>query len=259
MRLAQLARKLSLKSTAIVDFLATQGVVLEDSANAKIDELHARTVIAHFAPALLEAEAEAIAREQEVVEASLTAETIELPAVIEMVKLFEEESATEAETETTLSVETVEELPDVIRAPKIELSGLKVLGKIELPEKKKKEEQEVSPTGDVLEIEGTEPRLKPREKKLTDRKRAERPKRNSLSEARERERREQEEKRKAEEEKRKELRKQKYLQTRQAKTPLRVEKVKVEKEIKKAPAKRKKEEPVSLLTRFMRWLTSNQA
>jgi hypothetical protein len=257
MRLAQLARKLSLKSTAIVDFLATQGVVIEDSANAKIDELHVRTVIAHYAPALLEAEAEAIAQEQEVLEASFNRETTELPEVTEMVNPSEEEKV--VETETASSIETVEELPDVIRAPKIELSGLKVLGKIELPEKKKKEEQDASLAGDELEIESTEPRIKPHEKKLTDRKRAERPKRNPLSEARERERREQEEKRRAEEEKRKELRKQKYLQTRQAKAPSRVEKVKVEKEIKKAPVKKKKEEPVSLLTRFMRWLTSNQA
>ncbi len=256
MRLAQLARKLSLKSTAIVDFLATQGVVIEDSPNAKIDELHVRSVITHFAPALLEAEAEAIVQEQELLEATVNTETITMPPVIEIAKPIAEEK--EAATDIILPVETVEELPDVIRAPKIELSGLKVLGKIELPEKKKKEEQEASLTGDVLETEATEPRIKPREKKLTDRKRAERPKRNPLSEARERERREQEEKRKAEEEKRKELRKQKYLQTRQAKAPSRVEKVKVEKEIKKAPTKKKKEEPVSLFTRFMRWLTSNQ-
>lgn len=257
MRLAQLARKLSLKSTAIIDFLATQGVAIEDSPNTKIDESHVRSVITHFAPALLEAEVEAISREQDVVETSLKNESIEVPATIEITEAIE--AVKETEIEVAPTTETIEELPDVIRAPKIELSGLKVLGKIELPEKKKKEEQEASLGGEVLETESTEPRIKPREKKLTDRKRAERPKRNPLSEARERERREQEEKRKAEEEKRKELRKQKYLQTRQAKAPSRVEKIKVEKEIKKAPIKKKKEESVSLFTRFMRWLTSNQA
>ncbi|GCC52368.1 hypothetical protein SanaruYs_26050 [Chryseotalea sanaruensis] len=257
MRLAQLARKLSLKSTAIVDFLAAQGVAIDDSPNAKVDEVHARAVISHFAPALLDVE-ETIPHEPENTLEAPKEETIEIPEPSDESEVMEE--VDEVENEVASSIETVEELPDVIRAPKIELSGLKVLGKIELPEKKKKEESEViNESGEVLIEESvTEPRIKPREKKFTDRKRIERPRRNTLSEARERERREEEEKRKAEEEKRKELRKQKYLQTRQAKAPSRAEKVKVEKEVKKAPAKKKKEESVSLLTRFMRWLTSNQ-
>lgn len=257
MRLAQLARKLSLKSTAIVDFLAAQAVVIEDSPNTKIDEVHVHAVLAHFAPALLETEVEAIAQEQDDTQSAIMDEPSQAPEPFESPALMEEVS--QVQTESVSGIEAVEELPDVIRAPKIELSGLKVLGKIELPEKKKKEETEVVDTeGNAVETDATAPRIRPREKKLTDRKRAERPRRNPLSEEREREKREEEEKRKAEEEKRKELRKQKYLQTRQAKAPSRVEKVKVEKEIKKAPAKKKKEESVSLLTRFMRWLTSNQ-
>jgi hypothetical protein len=257
MRLAQLARKLSLKSTAIVDFLAAQGVAIDDSPNAKVDEVHARAVISHFAPSLFDVE-ETIAAEPEYASEVIKVEPIETSEPSDESEVMEE--VNETETEADLSIETIEALPDVIRAPKIELSGLKVLGKIELPEKKKKEETEViNEAGEVvIEESATEPRIKPREKKLTDRKRIERPRRNTLSEARERERREEEEKRKAEEEKRKELRKQKYLQTRQAKAPSRAEKVKVEKEVKKAPAKKKKEESVSLLTRFMRWLTSNQ-
>jgi hypothetical protein len=257
MRLAQLARKVSVKSTAIVDFLAAQAVVIEDNPNTKIEEEYVRTILAHFAPALLEAEieVEVLATTQDAAIAVVEAEPQQEVVQEQLPVMTTEESVAEASiTPTTVT----EELPDIIRAPKIELSGLKVLGKIELPEKKKKEEPEAGATGDVLDIESTEPRFRPREKKLTDRKRAERPKRNPLSEARERERREQEEKRKAEEEKRKELRKQKYLQTRQAKAPTRTEKVKVEKEVKKAPAKKKKEESISLLTRFLRWLTSNQ-
>ncbi|NBP70370.1 MAG: hypothetical protein EBU52_16715 [Cytophagia bacterium] len=256
MRLAQLARKVSVKSTAIVDFLAAQAVVIEDNPNTKIEEEHVRLVLTHFAPALLEAEITALATAQE--EASTIAEAEPPQEVVqEDVPVMTSENSVVEVPAAPITV--TEELPDIIRAPKIELGGLKVLGKIELPEKKKKEEPEAAgTTGDVLDIESTEPRIKPREKRLTDRKRAERPKRNPLSEARERERREQEEKRKAEEEKRKELRKQKYLQTRQAKAPARVEKVKVEKEVKKIPLKKKKEESVSLLTRFLRWLTSNQ-
>lgn len=256
MRLAQLARKVSVKSTAIVDFLAAQAVVIEDNPNTKIEEEHVRLVLTHFAPALLEAEITALATVQEEVPTIVEAEPRQEVVQEDVPLMTTEESVVEV---PAAPITVTEELPDIIRAPKIELSGLKVLGKIELPEKKKKEEPEAGTTGDVLDIESTEPRIRPREKKLTDRKRAERPKRNPLSEARERERREQEEKRKAEEEKRKELRKQKYLQTRQAKAPARVEKVKVEKEVKKAPVKKKKEESVSLLTRFLRWLTSNQS
>jgi hypothetical protein len=256
MRLAQLARKVSVKSTAIVDFLAAQAVVIEDNPNTKIEEEHVRMILSHFAPALLENELTALATTQDEIPAAVENESPQAEVQEEVPAIITEEPAVEAPADTTT---VTEELPDIIRAPKIELSGLKVLGKIELPEKKKKEEPEATgTTGDVLDIESTEPRIRPREKKLTDRKRAERPKRNPLSEARERERREQEEKRKAEEEKRKELRKQKYLQTRQAKAPVRAEKVKVEKEMKKTPVKKKKEESVSLLTRFLRWLTSNQ-
>jgi hypothetical protein len=255
MRLAQLARKVSVKSTAIVDFLAAQAVVIEDNPNTKIEEEHVRLILTHFAPALLEAEITALATAQEEASTIVEAEPQQEVVQEDVPVMTTEESVVEV---PAAPITVTEELPDIIRAPKIELSGLKVLGKIELPGKKKKEEPEAGTTGDVLDIESTEPRIRPREKKLTDRKRAERPKRNPLSEARERERREQEEKRKAEEEKRKELRKQKYLQTRQAKAPARVDKVKVEKEVKKAAVKKKKEESVSLLTRFLRWLTSNQ-
>lgn len=251
MRLAQLARKLSVKSSAIVDFLAEQTFVIEDSPNTKVDDEHVRIVLAHFAPQLLEAEVAAIAEESDEV-----LEEIKQEPVQEVMSTSPEEIPATIDT----PLPAAEELPDIIRAPKIELSGLKVLGKIELPEKKKKEETEIiTTTNEGAETSEVEPTLKPREKRLTDRKRADRPRRNPLAEAREREQREEEERRKAEEEKRKELRKQKYLQTRQAKAPVRSEKVKTEKEVKKTPSKKKKEESVSLFTRFMRWLTSNQS
>ncbi len=253
MRLAQLARKLSIKPSAIVAFMAEQSVVLEDNANTKIEDAHVSIVINHFAPTMLEAEVKAIAEQVDepqneiiTIEEVVVSET-SLPDPIVTESLSAESTDTESQ-----------ELPDIIRAPKVELSGLKVLGKIELPEKKKKEEVTADANAAELMDANAEQKPKGRERKTIDRKRTERPKRNPLAEARERELREAEERKKAEEEKRKELRKQNYLKTRQAKVPARTEKTKVAKEPKKSPAKKQKQESVGLFTRFMRWLTSNQ-
>lgn len=250
MRLAQLARKLSVKPTDILEFLATQSIAMENSANTKVEEDHTRLVITHFAPHLLEVQVEELAHEEdeaipepepEIVLAAVTEEFVAEPSV-------EEEKAPLPENE--------EELPDIIRAPKIELTGLKVLGKIELPEKKKKEEvaiegqeqpvEEVT-TGKTAEI----PVRKPRREK--ERKPERRVSRNILEEARERERKAAEEKRKIERERKKELRTQNYLKKVQTGTP--VKKTKSEVTFVPKPVIKKKE-PTSLWGKFVKWLTS---
>lgn len=248
-----MARKLSIKPSAIVAFMAEQSVTLEDNANTKIEDAHVRIIIHHFAPAMLEEEVTAIAEQVDEIQNQPNPVEDVLVAEAPIQKLSIPEHFIEDPTS-----DAPQELPDIIRAPKVELSGLKVLGKIELPEKKKKEESAVESISGESAESNSEQKPKNRERKTIDRKRTERPKRNPLAEARERELREEAERKKAEEEKRKELRKQNYLKTRQAKVPVRTEKVKVVKEVKKSPAKKQKKESVGLFTRFMRWLTSNQ-
>lgn len=257
MRLAQLARKLSVKSTDIIQFLATQSIQLEDTANTKVEDDQVRLVYSHFAPGLFDAPVESVEEErmqEEVQEpvAEQAQQVLEDTIVEELNPSVEEPQAIAG----SATEETVESLPDIIRAPKIELSGLKVLGKIELPEKKKKEEvaaKEGEEGSSVQEAEKSEvlPLRKPRREK--ERKPERRSSRNPLEEARERERRALEEKRKAELERRKEARTQKYLKKVQTNTP--TKKLKAETPMVQK-TKVQQPEPTTLWGKFVKWLTS---
>ena len=252
MRLAQLARKLSVKSIDIVQFLATQSIHLEDNANTKVEDEQVRLVYTHFAPGLFDAPIESVEEEkvQEPI-AEQPEQVFEETIVEELNQPVEEIQSVEG----SVTQETVESLQDIIRAPKIELSGLKVLGKIELPEKKKKEE--VAKEGEegvvALETEKAEaiPQRKTRREK--ERKPERRNLRNPLEEAREKERRALEEKRKVELERKKEARTQKYLKKVQTNTPTKKSKVETP-VIQKT--KVQQTAPTSLWGKFVKWLTS---
>lgn len=112
MRLGQLARQLEIKPDEIIQFLGSKGIPIEQDNNARIDDSAAELVIQHFAP-----NNEGIVQ-QLVQQPDAKTEVVRIP-----------------ETEPDASAE----IPEVIKAPKIELPGLRVLGKIDLPEKKKPE------------------------------------------------------------------------------------------------------------------------
>src|SRR5689334_19628909 len=115
MRLGQLARKLSLRPAQIVEFLSQHNIQIEDNSNTRIEDQHAELVVNHFAPGTF----------QQVELADEPEETAPVEAELPVI-------VTDSSEQTTIE-------PEVIRVQKIELSGLKVLGKIELPEPKKKE------------------------------------------------------------------------------------------------------------------------
>ena len=50
MRLGQLARKLELRPAEIIEFLATKNIVIEDDANAKVEDNYVTMVFRQFAP-----------------------------------------------------------------------------------------------------------------------------------------------------------------------------------------------------------------
>lgn len=259
MRLAQLARKLSVKTSDIIQFLSTKAINLEDSANTKLEADQVRLVVSHFTPGLFD----------------VPSESTLLPGVTTpnpIVEVMEEETKPEVNEEQYLNKEVsinliLEEntnqeeadfsLPQVIRAPKIELIGLKVLGKIELPEKKKKEvTSSESPT--IESTEGTEiikessirrERIERRPKNQT------RASKNSLEQARIKEKKEAEELRKRELEKRKELRTKNYLKKVQMNTPVKRSKQEIEESDLPAVVL-KKDEPKTLWGKFVRWLTT---
>jgi hypothetical protein len=76
MRLGQLARKLALRPSQIVDFLAARQIYLEEGSNAKLKDESVENIVRHFAPEKLqeivvylnsESEIEPIAKEPEVI------------------------------------------------------------------------------------------------------------------------------------------------------------------------------------------------
>lgn len=123
MRLGQLARKIGVPPADIVAYLKQHRPDLEMGTNSKLDEQLLVTLTRQFAPNL---EAEVI-QESVVNEVSPPMPVVETPT---------------AEIEISLPAEPTTEQTDaveVIRAPKVELQGLKVIGKIDLPEPKQKE------------------------------------------------------------------------------------------------------------------------
>jgi hypothetical protein len=127
MRLGQLSRKLGISTSQIINFLAAKDITIGEDSNTKIEDEHAQWVTQKYAPELIEAVAVTISEEK--VQPIVVIE----PTTIEVA----ESIIAEANNESPSS--EAEQLPELIKAPKIELSGLKVLGKIEIPEKKKKE------------------------------------------------------------------------------------------------------------------------
>jgi len=246
MRLGQLARKLSLRPSQLVDFLAAHNIETAEGSNTRLEDDHARMIIIHFAPESLE----------EIMKPSVEPETqpeIEQPAeALQPEPVADAEPELKSENPVTINDETTPEPqgePEVIRVQRIELSGLKVLGKIDLPEPKKKEPKAEGEGNEELRQER---RGKPKHPK---RERDTRNLRNPVEVQRQREARELEEKRKAEIEREKEKRKQHYqTKVKQVKA---VKRTKADKEtgIAKKPIDTRPV-PKTWIGKFFRWWTT---
>lgn len=140
MRLGQLARKLAIRPIEIVNFLAFKDILVEDGSNTRIEDDHVAMIVRKFAPERTEDiltphPTDALADDEVRIPAENTSFMLHEPAV----------ELANAEAEKPPDGVKPEEKLELIKAPKIELSGLKVLGKIDLPETKKKE----SPPADL--------------------------------------------------------------------------------------------------------------
>ena len=122
MRLGQLARKLELRPAEIIEFLATKNILIEDDANAKVEDNYVTLVFQQFAPDM-ETENRP---EIDVAAASTSDEPIGDTSEVD-----------EKPAASRPASQSVTDRIEVIKAPKVELSGLKVLGKIDLPDTKK--------------------------------------------------------------------------------------------------------------------------
>lgn len=234
MRLGQLARKLSIRQSEIVDFLQQQNIRIEDGSNTRLEDSHVVLIMKQYAPA----------REEEVIAELAYEKQTEEP--IEVVKSDEQPMPALAELN--------EEKPEVIRALKIELSGLKVVGKIELPELKKKEEKPIEreiPMEPTLEQKQVERPHKTHRKSIQHKNdRTQRSHVNPLALQREREAREAAEKRRVQKEREKEKKKQHYHnKVKGIRPPKPVKPVKLE-----PIAISLKPEPTTLWGKFIKWL-----
>lgn len=235
MRLGQLARKLELRPAEIIEFLATKNILIEDDANTKIEDNYCALVFQRFAP---EMEAE-ISPEVDAAAASAPDEPISEVNVVN-------------ENPTDLSPAT-ESLPDrieVIKAQKVELSGLKVLGKIDLPDTKKKQAetpQENSETEQRREFN--------REKKSPGYKKTSRPEKNPIALQREREALAAQKKKEEELQLKKERRTQNYLKKVKAHQPTKAAKL-IREEAEEMSAAELAESPKTWWGKFIKWFTS---
>lgn len=136
MRLGQLARKLALRPDQIVEFLGKHNIQIDEGSNTRLDDDFVALIVARFAPQGLELNS---------VEPIQDIDVEPIPQKPEVVatEIVQLDEFTVSPPAFTPAVQ--EENIEVIKAPKVELSGLKVLGKIELPEKKKKEDLPTEP------------------------------------------------------------------------------------------------------------------
>lgn len=236
MRLAQLARKLAVRPADIAAFLEGNNIDVENGSNFRLDDQMVAMVMGRFGqtPDLVEA----------------TPADVE-PDAIEMD--IQEQPALEAiiapEVEATETAEP-EAIIELIKAPKVELPGLRVVGKIDLPEPKPKVQEEDPSNAEPANVVPKRP-LPQRRKRSMDRGAGTR--KNPVAQQREREARAAEKKRRAEEELEKERRRQKYLNKVRINVPTKPARI-YEDEVEELQPEIAVEPATGLWGRFLRWL-----
>ncbi len=249
MRLAQLARKLAIRPTVIVEFLTKHNIQIDVGSNTRLEDDHVALIMQKFAPAMAAEVAAEIAIEKEVEVAPIPKET----AIV-----ITQPKAVESIVELALPIdESKPEEIELIKASKVELSGLKVLGKLELAKPKKKESAPVSDLASTTEIIPVIAENKPQQenrKPYPVRKEIDtRPRANPIALQREREATEKEKKKRANVEREKEKRTQHYLNKVKTIAPtkaLKLVKEEVEEMISLAPV------PKTVWGKFMKWLNT---
>ncbi len=162
MRISSLARKIKIKPSELITFCEQNGIELDSGAHTKLTPDQVEKLYTEFAPEFLVNEDNSselpVEEAEEISEAEdeLKEEVPEIPdepvVTAEEAAPLDPEPLNEPAQETNEEVGTIEENEpneeeiEVIRAPKVTLPGLKVKGKIELPEPKKPEPKEEKPS-----------------------------------------------------------------------------------------------------------------
>jgi len=245
MRLGQLARKLELRPAEIVAFLAKNSIQIEEGANTRLEDDLVTIILRNFNPDMIP---------------GVIGETVEKkePETLEPVVLVEtiiQASEAELLEQPEVEADMAKEMADVIKAPKVALSGLKVLGKIDLPEKKKKEEPP--------EVQAEGPPVQPAEKTLLPRtpsierkgNREQRARKNPIAVQREREALEAQKKREEQAEREKERKTRNYQKKVKMSPPTKAVRL-VDEPVMQMSAKELEEGPKTWLGRLLKWFTT---
>lgn len=232
MRLGQLARKLDISPGDIEDFLIKSNLTADGGTNARLSDDLVRKIVSGLAPLKM----------------SEFSGNLEQDEPVAIGSNPNNEQSTESTS--TLDEGMVTELPDLIKAPKVDLPGLKILGKIELPEPPKKPEKET---------QSLEPKFSSdtQRKPFRDSAREQRSWKNPLEEKRKRELREQERRRQEELRLKKEQRTMAYFKKQFKPKPSE----KVHKKVKPETAVTfvAQHPPKTIFGKIWRWLTQADA
>uniref|UniRef100_UPI004048C943 hypothetical protein n=1 Tax=Roseivirga sp. TaxID=1964215 RepID=UPI004048C943 len=215
MRLRQLARKLEVNPNRLLEILSENGHTIENDPNFKLTEEQEQLIASRIAPKKVEVI-------EIVEEATKEVETIELEeapaskkkAVPKKIELKEPKvKKVDPPKIYSLEKEIEEKTKDIelIKAPKLKLDGLKVLGKIDLPAPKQKPVKEEKQADDKISD-----LPKPRRNNISEdlkRQPERKPRPNSIELERRRIEREAKQKREAEEKHLKALKEKHYRET----------------------------------------------
>lgn len=190
MRLGQLSRKVNVKPTEILSYLKNEfDVELGSHLNTKVEDELADKVINNFAKPKPETPKKEVVKEianeiessvsEPIIDSTIEDEVISTDDTSTAVSLEKEESTPTAEFQPNEEVDpaTIQNA-ELIKAPKVELTGPKVIGKIELPPSL--EEQMVEVDG-VMMSKAEIANRKKEERKAKREKREERKSRSSKS------------------------------------------------------------------------------
>lgn len=270
MRLGQLSRKLNVKSGEIIALVEKKfDVTIKDHPNCKIPDEFLVDLLSHF-------EANRPSTEKELVE-EVEEKNAETPSVEEEKKVADSSENEAPNTNEEISASNLEDEDyeliieeGIIKAPKPEIEGVKVVGKIDLPEPKKgSEEEKEQENNETDSADSSESLDRTEEQKKTVRSRAQgkknRPKRKTrkVLSHEEKKKREEERYRKEQEAKKKrekELKRKNYEKLMREKaasvTSKKSSKHKKKRSTKSTKREAIKEEPRTLWGKFMRWLNT---
>jgi hypothetical protein len=241
MRLGQLARKLSVSPAEVTALLAGKNIQIEEGINTRLTDEQLTLIVHHYGKVL---SAVTLAEEPVVEEGTAPMPEEQTDAIVqEPVQEASSSLQEQVAGQVVISDSAVQqagvdimqhadvsadERPTLIKAPKVELSGLRILGKIELPQPKKKEASEKQ-EGEAGTEKPELPVQKDRRQSIRDdrdsgrrqprNRQGERPRKNPVAAQREREAREAEDNRQELARQEKERRTQYYQQRVKASVP----------------------------------------